>query len=70
MMITTQKLSCVISWFAAEIIGPPNVYPNYGDKQGTWAADCCDRQIEYITVLQYLVFFLSFPTQNGMDNYI
>jgi hypothetical protein len=50
----------IISWLAAEIIGPYNVYPEYGDNTGTWAADCCDRPIEYITVLQYLVFFFSF----------
>jgi hypothetical protein len=60
----------IISWRAAEIIGPPNVYPEYGDKPGTWATGYYYRPIEYITVLQYLVFSFSFPTQNGMDNYI
>ena len=28
---------CLISWCATMIIGPPKVYPDYGDKPGAWA---------------------------------
>ena len=36
------------SWSANQIIGPPNVYPGYGDNGGAWASSSSDNQREFL----------------------
>lgn len=36
-------------WAANQVIGPPQVYPQYGDIEGAWASENTNS-IEYIEV--------------------
>ena len=35
-------------WAASQIIGLPDVYPNYGDKYGAWSSSTQDAQREFV----------------------
>lgn len=37
-----------IQWSAAQALGPPNTYPNYGDIVSAWASATQDDQAEYL----------------------
>ena len=39
-----------VYWGAAQAVGPPDVYPCYGDIVGTWASAGPDEAEEFITV--------------------
>ena len=42
-------ISFFFSWSADQILGPPKVYPEYGDLHGAWASEECNLQ-EFIEV--------------------
>jgi len=45
-------LLLVFSWNAAQVVGPPKVYPKYGDIVGTWApGDKNDSEFIEVSVL-------------------
>ena len=37
-----------IQWSAAQVLGPPDTYPNYGDIVSAWASATQDDQAEYL----------------------
>jgi hypothetical protein len=43
-------VSSCYSWLAVEVIGAPDVYPDYGDEKNTWAPYACCTPMEYIQV--------------------
>ncbi len=45
--VSTQYAS---PYNAAQILGKPNVYPNYGDLPGTWASNTPDGNVEFIEI--------------------
>lgn len=38
------------SWSASQLLGQPNVYPNYGDIAGAWASTTQDGQREFLVL--------------------
>lgn len=42
-------ISFFFSWSADQILGPPKVYPEYGDLHGAWASEECNLR-EFIEV--------------------
>ena len=38
------------SWAAIRILGPPDVYPSYGDIDGAWTPDSSLEPTEYFQV--------------------
>ena len=44
-------INIIYSWSANQIIGPANVYPNYGDIAEAWAAASTGTSFEFIIVL-------------------
>ena len=43
-------VSSCYSWLAVEVIGAPDVYPKYGDREKTWCPYACCTPMEYIEV--------------------
>ena len=41
-----------VDWAAIRILGPPDVYPNYGDIEGAWTQQSERAPIEYIQVMK------------------